>query len=158
MDFNLEQPRLKFTGYGTIIDHVGGKFSAFGEAASIPYVSPNTIFDQKGEQKLRLRVLNFTMSRRVWKGSHVSFLSLEDAAIDEDKHGDQDYYKIDRNDMLNAEIQVNCYIFYIKRSSLIQTPQLVQLFGGVIELIDGSSKGRIAKNALFLYVFNENFP
>lgn len=110
IDFNLEQPRLKFTGYGSIIDHVGGKLSSFGEAASIPYVSYKTIFDQKGEQKLRLRILNFTLVRRVWRGTSVSFLSLEDAAVDEDKHGDQECYKIDRHDLLNAEIQVNTNI------------------------------------------------
>ena len=97
---------MKFTGYGAIIDHVGGKLSSFGEAASIPYVSSQTIFDQKGEQKLRLRVLSFTMSRRVWRGTQVSLMQLEDAALDEDKNGNENNYKIDRHDLLNAEIQV----------------------------------------------------
>ena len=93
-----------------MIDHVGGKLSSFGEASSIPYVSYKTLFDERAEQKLRLRVLNFTMARRVWRGTKVSFLSVEDQAIDEDKNGDQKCYKIDRNDILNAEIQVKCVV------------------------------------------------
>ena len=116
VDFNLEQPRLDFTGYRSLIDHLGWKLSGFGEAAAIPYASYQTIFDQKGEQKLRLRVLNFTLGRRVWRGTNVSLLSLEDTAMDEDKNGSQKGYKIDRQDLLISEIQVKIIIFHLKNN------------------------------------------
>jgi len=48
----LEQPRVKQLGYGAVIDHVGGKLSTFGEAASIPFAENDQIFDHRGEQKL----------------------------------------------------------------------------------------------------------
>ena len=51
-DFCLEQPRVKQLGYGAVIDHVGGKLSTFGEAASIPFAENDQIFDHRGEQKL----------------------------------------------------------------------------------------------------------
>ena len=37
-----------------MIDHVGGKLSTFGEAASIPFAENDQIFDHRGEQKLSL--------------------------------------------------------------------------------------------------------
>ena len=42
----------KQLGYGAVIDHVGGKLSTFGEAASIPFAENDQIFDHRGEQKL----------------------------------------------------------------------------------------------------------
>ena len=48
----MEQPRVKQLGYGAVIDHVGGKLSTFGEAASIPFAENDQIFDHRGEQKL----------------------------------------------------------------------------------------------------------
>ena len=51
-------------------------------------------------------MLNFTLGRRVWRGTNVSLLSLEDTAMDEDKNGSQKGYKIDRQDLLISEIQV----------------------------------------------------
>lgn len=95
-DYTLDQPRLKFTGYGIVLDKTGGKIGGFGEAASIPYISQNTLFDQKGEQKIRFRLLNFIMSRRVWRGTPVTYLAREDTEED----GNVDDY-------LNAEIQKN---------------------------------------------------
>ena len=64
VDFNLEQPRLDFTGYGSLIDHLGGKLSGFGEAAAIPYASYQTIFDQKGERSMQ-KFMN--TSQNFWK-------------------------------------------------------------------------------------------
>ena len=56
LDFNLEQPRIKQTGFGAVIDHVGGAISAFGEAAAIPFADWDQLVDPR-EQLLRFRVL-----------------------------------------------------------------------------------------------------
>ena len=109
VDFNLEQPRIKQTGFGAVIDHVGGAISAFGEAAAIPFADWDQLVDPR-EQLLRFRVLKFTMSRKMWRTSAVSVLALENIAKEDDKHFRTENYKVDRNDIFTMEIMVTFHV------------------------------------------------
>ena len=106
LDFNLEQPRIKQTGFGVVIDHVGGAISAFGEAAAIPFADWDQLIDPR-EQLLRFRCLKFTISRKIWRSSAVSVMALENIAKEDDKHFRTENYKVDRNDIFTMEIMVN---------------------------------------------------
>ncbi|CAG5094548.1 Oidioi.mRNA.OKI2018_I69.XSR.g13658.t1.cds [Oikopleura dioica] len=107
--FILDQPKLKFTGFGVVLEKTGGKMGGFGEACSIPYIHDSTLFDQKSEQKIRIRHLSLIMSRRVWRGTPVTYLSREEDLPDE--KGDlKSFERSDKYDHLNAEIMKNSTI------------------------------------------------
>jgi len=95
-----------------VIDHVGGKLSAFGEASAIPFADADQVFDQMGEQKLRFRLLKFVVERKIWRSTRVSYVELDDIAQEDDRRYKETNYKVDRQDIFNLEISVSLSFFF----------------------------------------------
>jgi len=114
-----------------VLEKTGGKMGGFGEACSIPYIHDSTLFDQKSEQKIRIRHLSLIMSRRVWRGTPVTYLSREEDVPDE--RGDlRNFEKTDKYDHLNAEIMKN---------SVIRHPNLLTMMALVHDQATALIKG-----------------
>ena len=107
------------------------KLSAFGEAAAIPFAEADRVFFQRGEQKLRFRMLKFIIERKTWRSTRVSFVELDDVAQEDDKRYKETNYKLDRQDMFNLEISVRLLATLISSYFLFRSLRLcvIQICG-----------------------------
>ena len=58
----------------------------------------------------RFRVLKFTVSRKMWRGTQVSVMALDNVATEDDKYHKTKNYKVDRHDLLTLEVAVSTQI------------------------------------------------
>ena len=88
-------------------------------------------FFQRGEQKLRFRMLKFIIERKMWRSTRVSFVELDDVAQEDDKRYKETNYKLDRQDMFNLEISVRLLATLISSYFLFRSLRLcvIQICG-----------------------------